>query len=81
MNYKIDRIYEVYWVDSSTLSGNGPWYNRDNKYFKLMQCKTVGYCIRSTAEYVTLCSSIQDHDISGDMTIPLVAITKTWEIV
>lgn len=80
MKYKIDRIYEVHWVDSSSLSG-GPWHDRYSQHICIHECQTVGYCIRSADDYVTLCSSIGGDEIGGDITIPLVAITKTWEIV
>ena len=80
MKYKIDHIYEVHWVDSSSLRG-GPWHDRNDEYLSIHECQTVGYCIKASSESVTLCSSIGGHEISGDMTIPMVAITKTWEII
>lgn len=68
------RIY-IEWSDAS--GDDGSWIDKD--YLEPMPpiaCRTAGFILEETKEYVTICSSINKNQIMGRLTVPKAMITK-----
>lgn len=69
------RKAEIIWVDSHGITGGWEFWE-DLESMLPCECKSVGYVIDETKEYVTLAQSISDSQVLGRMTIPRCSIKK-----
>lgn len=74
-------LVEIEWVDSHSTS-DGAWHSVDEARSSVeMSQHTVGYLIEDTRSWITLVGSLslvgdRVNQVSGDMTIPKIAIVK-----
>lgn len=71
------RIIYVEWVDSISY-GSSVWTHKDTvlKSDGLPVLESVGFLLKETDEAVVIAAHVGDGSISGDMSIPKVAIKK-----
>lgn len=75
---KETRIIYVKWVDSISY-GSSVWTNKDvvvKSEAGLPVLESVGFLLKETADAVVIAGHVGDGSISGDMSIPKVAIKK-----
>lgn len=67
----------IEWVDSTSLYG-GVWKNIGDIDAMKGPCTitSIGFLLKETKDYVSIAAHVSDSQVSGDMIIPKVAITK-----
>lgn len=74
-----DKRIVIEWVDSKGITSS--WEDRDDlEPMGVCLCKTIGFIIESTDEYVTVAQSVTDDQVLGRMSIPTVSIKSKMEI-
>ena len=69
------NIVEVKWLDSKGVT-TGWEYIDELQSLKPAECKTVGYLIERTKQYITVAQSVSEEQLLARITIPVCSIIK-----
>lgn len=70
------KLLYIKWIDSVSLYTGG-WHSfEDIEGMEPTMIDTVGYLIKETKDYITVASSLNPFEASGDICIPKVCIKQ-----
>lgn len=71
----------IHWVDSTSNGQSGsPWISPEYAHCDVDPIESIGWFVEEGEKAITIAAHWSNHHVSGNMSIPKVAITGRWEI-